>query len=109
MLRASIEAAGGFVAIVRRGDADAGGLCVLAAPQPRDAQTAGLWEWRTGFDGRAGFVDVTPDAARDDADLGTARLDALLERRLSGDPDLWGIHLDIPSAPRFIARLTHDD
>jgi hypothetical protein len=84
-------------AVLRRGDADAGGilvvlrgregLCVLS--QVRDAQGQAAWLQATGA------APVAQDAA-----------DAYVARQVARDPDLWVIEFDAPDMrPPFEARI----
>ena len=91
----SAMAAGGFAAVLARGD-DHGGAVLI---QCRDRDRPGPLVERQ-FDGIWQAVGPDPDADQ-------ASRDAYLERRRRADPDLWLIELDIPQAPQFIAELTH--
>lgn len=79
--------AGRGAAVLRRGDADAGGvLCVLrlreglmVLSQMRDAQ------------GRPAWLRATGEAAVDQA-----AADAYVERQVQRDPDLWVLEFDAP-------------
>ena len=91
------NASGRYGAVLRRGDADAGGVLVVlrgrdglsVLSQARTADGAQAWVRATG----AGAVDQT-----------TA--DAYVERQLKFDPDLWVLEFDSPGLlPPFEAKL----
>ncbi len=91
------DGAGRPAAVLRKGDADSGGiLCVLRTregiavlSQARDA--AGREAWVRG----TGDTAVAQDAA-----------DAYVERAVRRDPDLWVVEFEAPDGlPPFEARL----
>jgi hypothetical protein len=91
------DIAGRSGAVLRRGDADAGGiLCVLRGraglqvlSQVRDAE------------GRAAWLRATGEAPVSDAVA-----DAYVARQLARDPDLWVVEFDTPDLkPPFEARI----
>jgi hypothetical protein len=91
------DIAGRSGAVLRKGDADAGGiLCVLRGReglvvlgQARDAE------------GRAAWVRGTGEAPVSDA-----LADAYVERQVARDPDLWVVEFDTPDLkPPFEARI----
>lgn len=88
-----VQAAGGFATILHRGDADAGGILIDCRER---GQRVVILEKSTDFDGLQGWrhasdaVEVHPEAGLDYG-----------QRRLSNDPDLWLIELDIADAERF--------
>ena len=89
------EAAGGFGAVLAKGDATAGAVMVILAERgvriaalERLLQPDGSYAWQEA--GRA---------------AGEEEFRALLERRRRNDPDLWLIELDVASAERFAADM----
>lgn len=94
MLR-RVNDAGGFGAVLAKGDAQAGGVLVVAV----ESGTTRLLERGIGPDGRPGLIDSTP---ADD-------LDAYWRRRRQRDPDLWVVELDIVDSPRFAAESLAQD
>lgn len=91
------DIAGRSGAVLRRGDADSGGvLCVLRGrdgmvvlSQVRDAEGRAAWMRGTGP------APVDQEAA-----------DAYVERQLRYDPDLWVVEFDAPDlVPPFEGRL----
>ena len=91
-----VQAAGGFAAVLRRGDAHAGAVLIECADRGRRRL---VLERSTGFDGRDGWRTVAePDGG--DSAAQAERMD----RRIKADPDLWIIELDIVDAERFAAE-----
>lgn len=90
MLR-RINDAGGFGAVLAKGDAGAGGVLVVA--RGRNAAVR-LFERGLGPDGRPGLIESTP----------TEDVDGYWRRRRRRDPDLWVIELDGADAERFAAE-----
>lgn len=86
-----VNDAGGFAAVMARGDASGGGVLVLLADRngPTRAVERGL-----GPEGAIALIDSTP---RDD-------VEGYWRRRRARDPDLWVVELDSPSAERFAAE-----
>jgi hypothetical protein len=91
-----VQAAGGFAAVLHRGDTMAGAIVV-------DCVNRGQAELRiersTDARGTDGWRIVDSAAAMADETTSTR-----LERRLKNDPDLWVIELDIAEAERFAAE-----
>ena len=86
-----VNDAGGFGAVLAKGDAQGGAILVIAIDRgalPR------LLERGIGADGRTALIDSTP--AED--------LDGDWRRRRSSDPDLWVIEVDVAAAERFAAE-----
>jgi len=86
-----VNDAGGFGAVLARGDAQGGAILVVAIDRgalPR------LLERGIGADGRTALIDSTP----------TEDLDGYWRRRRSSDPDLWVIEVDVAAAERFAAE-----
>ncbi|MBO9698006.1 MAG: DUF1491 family protein [Sphingopyxis sp.] len=87
------EAAGGFAAVLAKGDETSGIILV----QCSDRGEAGpLLERRFGADGHYVW-----DAAGPKDDDSRANY---LEQRRKADPDLWLIELDIADAPQLVAE-----
>lgn len=91
------DMAGRPAAVLRRGDADSGGiLCVLdgragqvVLAQARDSEGRAAWMRGTG-----------------DAPVPPAVADAYVERQVKRDPDLWVLELEAPDyLPPFEARF----
>jgi hypothetical protein len=90
------ESAGGFGAVLAKGDSTAGAIAVILLERGKKAcflerllQPDGLYAWQEN---------------RQDLE-NEAEFAAFLERRRRFDPDLWILELDIPSAERFAAEM----
>ena len=86
-----VNDAGGFGAVLAKGDAQGGAILVVAIDRgalPR------LLERGIGADGRTALIDSTPPED----------LDGSWRRRRSSDPDLWVIEVDVAAAERFAAE-----
>jgi hypothetical protein len=90
-----IGAAGGFGAVLARGDATAGSIAVVIREAGEERllapvfASAGGYEWREVVSGDS----IAP----------------WVERARRNDPDLWVVELDIPDAARFVAETLGDD
>ena len=82
--------AGGFGAVLAKGDPQAGAVLVVAV----EGGEVRLFERGVGPDGRVALIDSTPAA-----ELGDYWL-----RRRARDPDLWVIELDIAGVERLAAE-----
>lgn len=89
MLRRANDA-GGFGAVLAKGDPQAGAVLVVAV----ERSVTRLLERGIGPNGRPGLIDSTP---ADD-------LTAYWMRRRQRDPDLWVVELDIADSPRLAAE-----
>lgn len=90
------EAAGGFAAILAKGD-DTSGIILV---QCSDRGVPGpLLERRFALDGRYMWEPVGPDDPKD----GESRTNYQMRRR-KADPDLWIVELDIADAPQLVAE-----
>lgn len=89
-------AAGGFVAVLRRGEAMGGAILLQFLERGR---FAGFAERMFDLDGNARLESVGPEPGE-----GEEALAAYRERRGARDPDLWIIELDIAEAKRFAAE-----
>ena len=94
MLR-RVDAAGGFGAVLAKGDATAGSIAIVTRVHgvstllsPMLAASGG-YEWLPAADGEA--------------------IPAWIERARRYDPDLWVLELDIPDAARFVAETLATD
>lgn len=88
-----VNDAGGFGAVLARGDAEAGGIVAIVDTRT----TARALERGFGPDGREGLIESRRAEGGDS-------LDEWWQRRRARDPDLWVIELDIPDAERFVAE-----
>lgn len=96
LLLRKAQAAGGFGAILARGDDRAGTILVQCCDRGRPGP---LMERRFGPDGLYHWEAVGPDANADEMD----RADYRAKRRRI-DPDLWIVELDIADAQRFVVE-----
>ncbi len=91
-----VNDAGGFGAVLAKGDAQGGAILVIAVERGAAPK---LLERGIGANGRTVLVDSTP---ADD-------LNGYWRRRRARDPDLWVIEVDIAAAERFAAETILDD
>ncbi len=91
------NASGRFGAVLRRGDADAGGVLVVL--RGRDGLSV-LSQMRTA-EGAMGWLRATGPAAVDQT-----AADAYVERQLRFDPDLWVLEFESPDLlPPFEGKV----
>jgi hypothetical protein len=90
-----VDGAGGFGAVLARGDATAGSIAVVVREAGIDTLLSPM------FAGGGGYEWVA--VASGDA------VAAAIDRARRSDPDLWVIELDIPDAARFIAETLGQD
>ena len=90
------EVAGGFAAVLHRGDDQAGTLLLLTTQK---GSNPALWERLPSLDGSRKWSALTIQGLENAADF-----DAYVGRRHSQDPDLWVIELDVADPERFIAE-----
>lgn len=103
-----VATAGGFAAVLHKGEADAGTLLVLLTENGAPAR---LYERMPQADGARRWLCTRhqEDMGREDTGqedmgqgAGAAALSAYLARRAAQDPDVWIIELDIADGERFI-------
>lgn len=106
-LTASVEAAslvrratstGDFAAILRKGDPDRGALVIIVRSR---GEYVAILERSLGIDGTYHWEKSGPSSSESERELGE-----FLDKRVSFDPDLWLIELDVAQAERFIAETT---
>ena len=90
------EAAGGFAAVLAKGDDTSGTILVQCSDR---GEPGPLLERRFSADGTYIWEAVGPNDAKDGESCANYR-----DRRRSADPDLWIVELDIADAPRFVAE-----
>lgn len=95
------ESAGGFAAVVRRGDPDAGAVLIQTLEKGR---ISGLWERMPSDPDTRKWQRVGPQ----DTDSIEEML-AYVARRIDRDHDLWLVELDIANAERFVAETATTD
>lgn len=90
------QVAGGFAAVLAKGDATAGAVLVILTER---GEKKSVLERLLQPDGQYLWQDIG-QSAQDET-----QLNALIERRRKYDPDLWVLELDIPIAERFAAEM----
>ena len=91
------EAAGGFGAVIAKGDSTAGSVLVILAEKGRKARILERLLQRVG---EYSWQDIGPGTLANDEEA-----EKFLARRRKFDPDLWILELDVPSAERFAAQM----
>lgn len=93
MLRA-VQTAGGFAAVLKKGERDAGTILVVCAEH---GQKRRLFERMPRADGSREWIESRSEHAENKDNF-----DEYLSRRGAQDPELWIIELDIVNGERFI-------
>lgn len=93
LIRAA-QAAGGFAAVLHKGEADGGTILVVAL---ENGEKARLFERMPQLDGTRGWIE---SKAQDVENKG--EFDAYLTRRTLQDPDVWVVELDVACPERLI-------
>lgn len=89
-----VHAAGGFAAVLHKGEADGGTILLVLLDR---GQPARVYERMPQLDGsRAWTLSRAEDSAN------KTELSEWLDRRSQQDPDLWIVELDIANGERFI-------
>ena len=91
------EAAGGFGAVLARGDATAGSILVILLEKGENPK---LFERLLQPDGRYAWLESGSRRIENPAGV-----PEFIARRRRFDPDLWILELDIPSSERFAAEM----
>ena len=89
-----VAAAGGFAAVLHKGEREAGTIVVVCA---ENGAARRVFERMPSADGDRDWA-LSKSEAVESAQL----IDDYLTRRQAQDPDLWIIELDIPNGERFI-------
>ena len=92
------EAAGGFGAVLRKGDPDRGALLLVISSR---GQHFACLERMLSLDGRYAWQPVGPAESAGSSDVAE-----FLARRARFDEDSWVLELDIAAPERFIAETT---
>ena len=90
------EAAGGFAAVLAKGDDTSGTILVQCSDR---GEPVPLLERRFSADGTYIWEAVGPDGTKDGESRANYR-----ERRQRADPDLWIVELDIADAAQLVAE-----
>lgn len=93
-LRRRVEAAGGFAAVIAKGDAAAGSVILLL--RAGNGKTTAISKVNMGT-GEAGWQKIYENR-RDDDDAARQ----ILDKRRCHDPDLWIVELDVSDPARFV-------
>jgi hypothetical protein len=91
-----IESAGGFAAVLHKGDPTGGVILVQCLERGR---FCGLFERFSDLDGRRTLARIGPPDGSQHTEI-----EDYIGRRRRSDPDLWLIELDIADAERFAAE-----
>jgi hypothetical protein len=89
-----VQAAGGFAAVLHKGEREAGTILVVLTEN--GANTRLFERMPSAETGRQWTCTLAQDPEK------TSEFNHALERRTSRDRDLWIIELDIPDGERFI-------
>lgn len=96
-----VQAAGGFAAVLAKGDETAGAILLLCSERGEVRQ---LLERTVDLDGHYRWTPCGPQ----DVESAETR-ESYIQRRRRSDPDLWLIELDVADAERFAAETTGFD
>lgn len=89
-----VQAGGGFAAVLHKGEREAGTILLICAEKGTNRR---VFERMPSLDGpRRWRLSLTEDIEN------TQEFEGYLNKRISQDPDLWIIELDIANAERFI-------
>jgi hypothetical protein len=91
------QAEGGFAAVLRKGERDAGTILVVALTNGGNAR---LFERMPTVQGTRPWVE---SRVQDPAD--PAGFEEYLARRAAQDPDSWLIELDVPNPERLVGSM----
>ena len=89
-----VAAAGGFAAVLHKGEREAGTIVVVCAENGANRR---VFERMPSADGDRNWAQSRAEDAEN-----KAFIDDYLNRRQAQDPDLWIIELDIANGERFI-------
>jgi hypothetical protein len=89
-----VAAQGGFAAVIRKGEREAGTILVILSENSNNTRA---YERMPQVDGTRSWHCAMRQDAENTEDFGK-----YLERRASQDPDLWIVELDIALGERFI-------
>lgn len=89
-----VNGAGGFAAVIRKGERDAGTILLLLVENGANPR---VFERMPQLDGSRKWTLIKSEPIDS-----KQQIDEYLDRRSSQDPDLWIVELDIPDGERFI-------
>ena len=90
----SVQAAGGFAAVLGKGEREAGTILVVTTQNGRNSR---VFERMPQLDGTRQW-----SCSKQQDSENPQEFSEYLERRKQQDPDVWIVELDIPQAERFI-------
>jgi hypothetical protein len=90
----SVQAAGGFAAVLGKGEREAGTILVVTTQNGRNSR---VFERMPQLDGTRKW-----SCSKQQDPENPKEFSEYLERRKQQDPDVWIVELDIPQAERFI-------
>lgn len=93
----AVEAAGGFAAVLAKGERDAGTILIVTIDRTGGAT---LYERMPQLDGSRRYIA----AMRENADSPQEFAEYLARRRYQ-DSDCWIVELDVPNGERFVAQM----
>lgn len=93
----SVEAAGGFAAVLSTGERDAGVILILTTERDKNAR---LWERMPQLDGSRIFTCTREEDAEKKQEFSD-----YLMRRAEQDPDAWLVEIEISNPERFIESM----
>ena len=99
-LKQLVEACGGFATLLRKGDPTSGAILIIAQIRGRNPV---LYERYPALDGTMTWHAVTPQIEGNDVEV-----TIYWEKRVSRDPDLWVIELDVASPERLAGLLAFE-
>lgn len=89
-----VQSAGGFAAVLHRGEPDAGSVLLVLAENGANLR---IWERMPDPSGHRVWAQSRAETPENKSEL-----TEYLNRRGAQDPDLWIVELDIANAERFI-------
>lgn len=90
----SVQAAGGFAAVLGKGEREAGTVLIVTTQNGRNSR---VFERMPQLDGTRKW-----SCSKQQDPENPQEFSEYLERRKQQDPDVWIVELDIPHAERFI-------
>jgi hypothetical protein len=90
----SVQAAGGFAAVLGKGEREAGTILIVTTHNGRNSR---VFERMPQLDGSPKWSCSKQQHAENPQEFSE-----YLDRRQKQDPDVWIVELDIPQAERFI-------
>lgn len=89
-----VEAEGGFATLLNKGERDAGTIMVVLTEKGENTR---VYERMPQLDGSRKW-----ECSRAQDPENPGEISSYIERRISQDPDLWVVELDIAEGERFI-------